>query len=443
MSITMSPPEDIEPSQTKLSPETPSADSPIIDVEKAKSLATSSLESIANDAFLAQPLGDLPVKDQVPNRPDTPPTDSITKELTIGADELESEIDSLELEDAENKTDKSRASFEGLKSRYKGKISQLKQQHESVVSQLAEAQAKLQELSPLASEVEVLRGDSQLVETLKSENEQLRARNSELSIYEKKHNLLGNPEVQQTIVQPMQAHEAKASEILMGALGDETEASRLWSKLISTDNDYEINEMISRSGIENLNAISLKSHINNYRGLNHELDQLGDPQFIDNAISQMTGRSRVRSDEKAKATFSMVRDQFSDHIKELKESEINREHNLLVYDKTVQMADNDFQTFRSLLDPSYSDNEKVLNLLARTSLINSAYQAIHSANSKLIKENGELKSLVSELRSPAEGSQTKEKVTPATTNGIDDFKRGASMTVDDILDGVRRDLGRG
>jgi len=346
------------------------------------------------------------------------------------------------LEDSQGKSDKSRASFEGLKSRYKNNINDLKSKHQVVVSQLEEAQARLSELSPLANEVKTLRGDAQMVATLKSENESLRARNSELSIYEKKHNLLGNPEVQQTLVQPMEAHESKASEILVGALGDEVEAGRLWSKLISTDNDYEINRMISSNGITDLNAISLKSHINNYRGLNEDLNQLGDPQFIDNAISQMTGRSRVRSDEKAKNTFSMVRDQFSDHIKELKESEINREHNLLVYDQTVEKANNDFQTLRDIIDPSYSDNEKVLNFLARTSLINSAYQATHSANSKLIKEVAELKSLVKELRSPVEGSQTQEKVSPSQANGLDDFKRGAAVSIDDILGGVRRDLGR-
>ena len=442
MSITMPEIVETEPSTSKLSPETPPQRTPEAEIARAKSLSNSSLESIATNAFLAEPLGDIPGNQQVPRRPDTPPSDSIREELTIGAERLESEIDSLELEDSQGKSDKSRASFEGLKSRYKNNINDLKSKHQVVVSQLEEAQARLSELSPLANEVKTLRGDAQMVATLKSENESLRARNSELSIYEKKHNLLGNPEVQQTLVQPMEAHESKASEILVGALGDEVEAGRLWSKLISTDNDYEINRMISSNGITDLNAISLKSHINNYRGLNEDLNQLGDPQFIDNAISQMTGRSRVRSDEKAKNTFSMVRDQFSDHIKELKESEINREHNLLVYDQTVEKANNDFQTLRDIIDPSYSDNEKVLNFLARTSLINSAYQATHSANSKLIKEVAELKSLVKELRSPVEGSQTQEKVSPSQANGLDDFKRGAAVSIDDILGGVRRDLGR-
>ena len=433
-------------------PAEPSSNPPVppeVDIEALKQQSQTPIDVITNNAgagiqdhFLDPiPLGDTPAGPT--QGQETPPTDN----FGVQSQQLLDEIDAVEPD--EGISDAALGGFKGLKSKYKNKITALQSQYEEIENKYKEAESRLNDLSPLETEVGDLRTQVEQAQALQSQLEELDKRNKELSIYEKKYNLLGNPEVKAQITDPMSEYKGKAMEIIQGALGSHIdaidvprEAERLWDKLRTSNNDFDTNTMISEAGITDLNAMSLKSAVNQFRGLDAKLSELSNPEFIDAAIAHMNGQAQTRSDAKATSVFGAVQKQFEDHIQEIKESEVNKEHNHFVYEKTIEDATKTFETFRKVLSSEYGNDEAVLSYFAKAAFTDAAYRSQSIMNKFLLKELSERDKVIKELKAPVDVRQTSESPkAPTQDNSLNSLKDQTSTSLDDIVRGVGASFG--
>lgn len=422
------------PEQTPPNPFAPDQ----VDLEVFKQAANRSIGDIASEAANftpeAQPLGDI--TPQGNQGPQLPPS----SDLGVNLDGLLNEVDQSQV--PEGATESAKESFESLKSNYKTKISEFKSQFSELQSQLQEAQQQIQNLSPIEQEAAQLRAKVEELNTMLAGQDELRERVDRLSFYEKKYDLYNSPEIKNDYLEPMSAYKTKAMEIIEGSMRHrhaddatlKTESAKFWDKLRLSNNDYETNSMISDAGITDLNAMALKSSVNQFKSFDKKLTEISDPQYIDSTIAQMRGQTQIKSEEKATLAFNGIQRQFSEHIQEIQEDKVNREHNYFVYEKTVEDAKQKFETLRGVMSSEYGNHEQALSLAARMAFKDAAYDSQSLMLKFLIKENERKDQRIAQLKSPSSPQQTSETPTVAQSpeSTIESIKSQTQKSIKDI-----------
>lgn len=340
------------------------------------------------------PLGNIP--DSAPpgsNLFDQSPTAPIAPLANFDSDidNLLKDIDSAQLTEG---SEKSIASFEGLKTRYKNKIEQLKQQYQNTTTELETLRNTQTDFDSLKSKATVA---DELEQKLKEAKETLEAQTSELEearYYRRKYDFENDPYVRSNYIAPMDDLRDKALDIISNAGKDE----KLWESLRHSESEYEINELIDGSGIKGLNASSLKEILGSYVKYSAQLYESSRPEIIDAELSRIRGRGKTVIEDEGKKVFKQVQDVFKDHVEELQNSELNKEHNYFVRDKVVKDAEGAFGALVSSFNPELLTTQ-TLALLARTALVTAAYPVKTQMTHHLLKENADLKKALKEQTS--------------------------------------------
>lgn len=402
--------------------------------EDAMDIAGKSLDQIINEATRfpnGPPQTQVDIGDPLdsPKPPQAPlPPSAMDKEL----DDLTKDIDDASLDD--DKSPESIRSFKGLKTRYKNKLDEFRQQYKSALSEKDSLLNEVEELREAAKKLDSFEQDAVRLSTVEKELTETKEELEKLSHYRKKYDFDSDPVVKKNYIDPMNELKQNALDIIRNNEIDED----FWQELLDSNSEYTLNSLIDSSHIEGMNAQSLKDYVTKYRKVKENYTLASSPEHIDAAITQMRGKLLRHTDEAANEVFESFKSSFAEHIKEVRESDINREHNILVYDKVIEGAKTTYDSFRKLLGPQYQ-SDQALSLLAQASLMKAAYpfqskyvSHVMDAYNKLLKE-------VADNRGTPAVKQSRE---PTTTNtdflsDINEIKAGADKSLDDILRDVK------
>jgi len=355
-----------------------------------------------------------------PTKPqaDTPPNIDAMTEL----DQLASEIDSAALV---GKTPESIASFEGLKARYKNKISEIKTQLESLKSEKETLSQQASKASELEAKIRAFDTMTDRNKYLEQEAEKLRADVEKNAYYRRKYDFENDPEVRRAFVAPMEDLKAKSQDIIQNAGLDDS----VWSDLISADSEYKVNSIIDAADISGMNAQSLKTYVNQYKTLNNEFKRASDPAYIDSTLQAIKGQSQRVSEEVSAGAFNDVKDHFSNHVREIQYSDINKEHNIFVHDKVVAKAKETFDALRKTLSSEYQ-NPNSMRAIAQASIMTAAYPFQKKMVDHLLQERAKLlKEIKSYTSGPSISQSTESK---STTSDPDFIQSIANKSLDEI-----------
>lgn len=393
------------------------------------------------------PLGNIQADDNVPT-PDnqvTPPSEPLIPQSPDEAiDYLKESIEgtsNIEFDDTNAKSPKSKASFEGLKTRHKNILDRTSGVIETQKSEILQLKARIAELEPISTQVESLQSTATEIDELRRQNEALVARNSQLEIYEKKENLYENPQVKQNFIEPMKEYEGRAHEIISSAMatydGEDVshKVNEFWNDLRKSKSEPVINNLIDGLGLSPLNAQSLKSHFNQYSGYDRKLQEMSQPEYLDSSIQQMKGQAKLRADKVSEQVYSNVKTQFMAHNKLLEQSEVNREQNYFAHDKVMSEANQTYEALRNIADPHKAQDPNALSLYAAAAMKTAGYDVQHRMLSHLLEERETLLATIGELSEAGSINQTSES-TPVSNSGtgsLEDLIRRSERPIRDIV----------
>lgn len=353
-------------------------------------------------------------------------------ELVSQIDQLSSELEDIKLENP--KSPESLGNFNGLKSKYNKKLNDFKQAILELTEANSQYSEKVRELEPLQEKIKDLDiVKTQLLEAEKALNA-LKEENRSLNVFRKKYDLENDPEIKRSYIDPMKEYKRIATEILQGYDVDHS----VWDEIISTDNEFKINSILDSRGIVGLNAASLKEASRNYKHLQREYAESTKPEYIDSLIAKTKGKSQQVSEEVANDVFDSVKTNFSKHVTQLRESDINKEHNIFVYDKVLETANNTYNALRKSLGDNFQ-NENVIAVLARASFMTAAYPYQHKFTEYLMERYQEVLEENRELKSGGPDiEQRKESTSLLGLNSPQDViravKQAKNQSLEDIVD---------
>lgn len=402
--------------------------------EQIKQQAEQSLVNIVDKAFTPDilppgnteiPLGDGTATSQnfSPIKPPTTPMVS-QGEIFKSIDDLNQDIDTAQLEGA--KSPESIRSFDGLKARYKNKTKAIRDQVQSLHTQVTALTTQLEGLDTLKEKSKKYEEVAPTVFQLEEQVKNLGKENETLNYYRRKYDLENDPTVKEEFIEPMKELRAKSMDILEHSNLDED----FWKQLIDCDSEFKINSAIDNARISGMNAQSLKRNVGIYQQLKNGYTQISTPENIDAAIDTAKGRRLQNAKEMSEKVFTTTQTAFSDWIDELKSSDFNKEHNHFVFDKVVEQAKTNYENLKKVLPPDQI-NAVAMHSMAKASLMAAAYPAqkvmlehalkIIADLTKEIKESGTHKM-----------KQTKESQMPLSSNGVEELKKEATKTIEQI-----------
>lgn len=364
-----------------------------------------------------------PASPKTPELPQEQPTFITSQSL----DELEEEIDSAELT---GKTQESINSFEGLKARYKNKISAFKTQLADLTREKEEYSSKMSKVGELEARSRAYEDLVAKVRFLEEEAETAKTEAEKNSFFRKKYDFENDPEVKRAFVTPMKELKSKSVNIIENAGLDES----VWDDLIAADSEYKVNSIIDAADISGLNAQSLKSYISQYSSLKNEFSRASNPEYIESALQAARGKGQRLSDEVSNRAFTDVKEAFSKHVKEIQHSEVNKEHNLYVHDKAVEKAKAIFDSLRKTMSSEYQNPQSMASI-AQASVMAAAYPFQKQLVDYLIKDRAEL---LKELSKASSGPSIRQSTENSNGSNTDSefFKTTLNKSVDDIANEV-------
>lgn len=363
----------------------------------------------------------------------TPSTDSIDIPINNSSlDELEAEIDNSALV---GKTQESINSFEGLKARYKNKISEFKTQLESLKREKEELSQQTSKVSELEAKVRAYDDMVSRNKFLEEEAEQAKADAEKNAYYRRKYDFENDPEVRKAYVAPMNDLKTKCLDIIDNAGLDDN----VWHDLIHADSEYKINSIIDAADISGMNAQSLKSYVGQYKALGAEFSKASNPEYIDSALQAARGKGQRLSDEVANKSFTDIKDAFAKHVKEIQYSDVNKEHNLFVHDKVVENAKGIFESLRKTMSSEYQNPQSMASV-AQAAIMASAYPFQKKLVDYLMKDRAELLKGLKESTSGPSIKQSTESSDYLSSTSTDFINNTLTKSVDDIANEVFRSL---
>ena len=405
------------------------------DIKQIQAAATRSTDQIAQDIFTQDilPLANSPVPlgdaDPASSHTTVPASAPLPNGLNFDQafrdlDSLDTEIQGSNLEGG--KSPEQLRSFDGLKARYKNKITSAKQQLQFAQTQIAALTSQLTDLPKIKDNATKYEQIAPEVEKLEARIEELQRENESLSYYQRKYDFEKDPEVQREFLEPMTSAKSKSLDILQNHNLDED----FWDQLVTADSEYKVNSLIDGARISGLNGQSLKRHVSVYQQLKDELRTASAPETIEAAIDVARGRRIESSNKAAGQIFDWYTNTFSEWMSEIKENEINREHNFYVHDKAIEEAKKTYNSLRQAI-PAEHLSKRVLEAFAKSSLMAAAYPLQRKLLDFLLKTNGEL---ISEKKNSGM-SLRQIRENPIRTNGIqgvEDIKKEATKSIDEI-----------
>lgn len=420
---------------------TPTEAQTLAAIETVRGATKSSLDSIVDNSFngaIPIPNIQVPIGDASPNQfgtqtsgaQVTPPTEplipTIPNSMLSDLDKLESEIDTATLE---GKTPESVRSFEGLKARYKNKLAPIREQLKTVENRISDLQAALDKAKAYEADAQKYTEAQSLLTALETEQKDLRQEVESLRVFRLKDDLDSDPQIKREYLNPMNELKSRSLDILEASDLDES----VWKDLLETQSEAKLNAKIDAADISGLNAQSLKAYVQEYKSLKADYAKVSSPEYIAAALDTARGRSQRASETKAKEVFENIKTKFSNHVKELKESSINKEHNMFVYDKVIAQAQTNFESLKKTLGSEYQ-NEGVLGVLAQAALMTAAYPSQDKLIQHMLKERTELLAEIGELKGTPGISQTREVVgSPTFMSEMQQIKQAAGKSLDSIV----------
>lgn len=384
-----------------------------------------SIDTIVSNYFTEDPTN-TQSKSQEQTEPDQP-DDFISPNVVTDIDSLEKELEEARLE---GKTPESIRSFEGLKSRYKNKIAEIRAKVERLEKEKAEAAEKIAILPDIQAKVNHY--DNLVAKTKRMEEDLEKAKKeaSENSYFRKKYDFENDPEIRRSFIAPMQELKRRCTDIIANVGLDE----HVWNELVKADSEYRINHIIDSADISGLNAQSLKNYVYQYKELAREYSKASAPEYIDSAIEAAIGKNKRISEEVATKSFNDIKDAFSKHVREIEYSDLNKEHNLFVHDKVVEKAKATFDVFKKALAPEYQ-NPQALSSVAQAAIMASAYPFQKKLVDFLMEERTKLLVELSELSSgPSINQSTESYTNESLSDDMMFFNNVASKTIDEITE---------
>jgi len=372
--------------------------------------------------------------DTAPSTPTTPKSDldSIIGDPVLNdIRSLEEELDEAKLE---GKTPESIRSFEGLKSRYKNKVAEIRAKVEQLEKEKAEASEKISKLPEVQAKLNHYEQLTAKTKRMEEELEQAKKEARENSYFRKKYDFENDPEIKKAFINPMQELKKRCSDIITNVGLDEG----VWRDLLQADSEFKINHIIDSADISGLNAQSLKNYVYQYKELAREYTRASAPEYIDSAIEAAVGKNKRVSEEIAERSFNDIKDAFSKHVREIEYSDLNKEHNLFVHDKVVEKAKATFNVFKQALSPEYQ-NQQALSSVAQAAIMASAYPFQKKVVDFLMEERTKLLKELSSMSSGPSLKQSSESYTNG--NSLDDmsfFKNTADKSLDEITEELFR-----
>lgn len=418
------------------------APDPLKEAAQNKEAANKSVMDIIDKTFSPEidlkgttqiPLGDGGNAPQPVIKPPTEPM--ITQgEIFKNIDDLNQDIDTAQLEGA--KSPESIRSFDGLKARYKNKTTLIRNQVQSLHTQVTALTSQLEGIDKLKDGAKKYEEIAPTVTQLEESVAALKKENETLGYFRRKYDLENDPTVKEEFLAPMEELHDKSMDILQNSNLDED----FWKELVACDSEFKINTMIDQARISGMNAQSLKRNIGLYQQLRSGYTQVSSPENIEAAIDTAKGRRLQNAKELSEKVFSQTQAMFSDWIDELKKSEFNKEHNHFVFDKVVEQAKTNYENLKKVLPPDQVNNV-AMHSLAKASLMAAAYPAQKIMLEHALKIIADLSNTIKESGAPRM-RQTKEVPTTVGINGVEDVKKEAIKTIEQITaEAFRNPLG--
>lgn len=368
---------------------------------------------------------DIPIGDGFTDTPPAPPT---VDELLQSVDNLDKDIEEQSLEDSAGS--KTKASFEGLKSKYKSTISEVKGQLELLKQ---EKDLLVKEASNYSKAKEELEAAKVTLAALEEERDKFKQDAASSRHFRLKYDAENDPIIKEAFTAPMNSSLSKARDIITDA-GLEP---GFWNELVAAENSAQVNRLIDSTDMTRLNAVDLKAHVEQYKTLKSEFDTITSPEFIEATITKAKGQQIQRSESQAKQIFDDLTSHYSEHIAWLKESKTNKDHNIYIHDQAVENANKNFQSFRKRLSAE-NQSEEVLSWAAHTSLAAAAYPFQDKYARHLEKRVKELETALASRDASPKIKQTSEPKPQVDSfmSEIDKIKEAAKLPMKDIASTV-------
>lgn len=405
---------------------------PLKVAEDAKRNANKSINDIVDTSFTPEieaagntqvPLGDNPLLQSNQIRPATEPMIS-QGEIFRNIDDLNNDIDSAQLEGA--KSPESLRSFDGLKARYKNKTKAIRDQVQSLHTQVTALTSQLEGIDVLKDKSKKYEDIAPTVTQLEEQLANLKKENDTLSYFRRKYDLENDPTIQEEFIAPMNDLQEKSMDILEHNNLDRD----FWNQLVSSDSEYKINSLIDGARITGLNAQSLKRYVGLYQQLHTGYNQVSSPESIEAAIDTAKGQRLQNAKVLSEKVFEQTQSSFSEWISELKNSEFNKEHNHFVYDAVIKQAKTNYENLKKVLPPDQL-NQVAMHSMAKASLMAAAYPAQKIMLESALKIISDLSNEIKESGAPRM-RQTRESPYSSPTGSVDELKREATKTIEQI-----------
>jgi len=379
------------------------------------------------------PTGKSPVTTEDQQSPAVSSSEINPEDVMRSLDDLEKEIGDAKLE---GKTQASINSFDGLKTRYKNKMGEIKEQLERLRTARDMQQAQLKKYPEM--EAKMNHYDT-LVSKVKLMEEELAAAKKEVTTnayYRRKYDFENDPEIQKAFTAPMNDLKTRSLDIIKNVgLGED-----VWEDLLAADSEYKQNHIIDSADISGLNAQSLKQYISQYKILQSEFNKASAPEVIDAMLEAYRGKGSRIAEETAARVFDDVKHEFSNHVKEIQYSDVNKEHNLFVHDKVVELAQTTYNNMKRGLAREYQNN-KMLSYLSHAAIMAAAYPYQRKMVDHLLQDRENLLKEIGELTETSPISQSSEVGVGSPTfttfeQELNFVRESGKKSVDDIATSI-------
>lgn len=412
-----------------MQPSTTQNPTPDDQIKQIKEAATKTTEDIALSAFdpslnLGNAAQGLPLGDNPPRDDGVIKTTVHSNDIIKNLDELDRDVAAAKLEGG--KSDESIRSFEGLKGKYKNGTSKIREQVNSLHTQVVALTNQLQGQEQLLDKAKKFDELQPTVTQLEAELENLKKENDSLTYYRRKYDLESDPIVKKEFSDPMRDLKTKSMDILTNNDLDEA----FWNELISSDSEFKINTLIDNHRISNLNAQSLKRYVNNYQHLKREYDKISTPENIEAAIDTATGRRLQQSQQVSEQVFDATQTKFKDWVSEIVESNFNKEHNHFIYEPVMAEAKKNYAVLKQML-PKDITNQSAFHAMSKAALMAAAYPIQTKMVKHLLEIVADQQETINNSKAPSM-RQTKEHGFQPQAGSIDELKKESAKTIDQI-----------
>lgn len=317
-------------------------------------------------------------------------------------EDLNKNIEEAELEEASSP--KALGAFGRLKSYYKKQNKELLDKlakFEETASGLEKERAALGQTRTQHESFEELKTKYEAQrQTLENQDKELQ----ETRYYKRLADAKSDPVLQRNYLQPMDDAKQRALNIL-----ESVNVTDVPFEELSKSSEFEINNYIESTGLSGMNANALKGHLDNYFMHKSGYAKETNKENLEGTLKRTQAQMLESSDRLADEVLGHIKKSFSgsNFVKELSESDFNKDHNVFVHDKILEKANDYYQKSRKRLGEKGLDPH-VLSECAESALAKAAYPYNEATTRFLMQENAALKAENRALTTGPDITQTTE-----------------------------------